>query len=125
MLRRWLKAYARWDDRTATRIARWARTNHLAAVLWYLFMMGLLAVLLPTLWFVRAASGAPLGTFVRDTTIATAAVGVCVTIVLALMIRRQRRQLIHERLQAGLCEQCGYDLRESRERCPECGAAVS
>ena len=31
-----------------------------------------------------------------------------------------RRQL--SRLNHGLCPECGYDLRASPERCPECGA---
>jgi len=35
-----------------------------------------------------------------------------------------RRQTVEQRHAAGCCLQCGYDLRESRERCPECGAVV-
>jgi len=34
----------------------------------------------------------------------------------------KQRKLTRRRL-AGLCDQCGYDLRASGERCPECGAA--
>jgi hypothetical protein len=35
--------------------------------------------------------------------------------------KRYKRQF---RLARGLCASCGYDLRESGVRCPECGAAV-
>ena len=34
-------------------------------------------------------------------------------------VRRRR-----ERKKLGLCLKCGYDLRGSKERCPECGEAI-
>jgi hypothetical protein len=37
-----------------------------------------------------------------------------------ILIRRRRRR--RRRLAAGLCVACGYDLRASPGRCPECGA---
>ena len=37
-----------------------------------------------------------------------------------LMKAREER-----RRQKGLCPNCGYDLRETKDRCPECGAVPS
>lgn len=49
----------------------------------------------------------------------TAAIGGAVQ-----MVRGEFRRVFDERFNRGLCLTCGYDLRGSKERCPECGHAA-
>ena len=50
------------------------------------------------------------------------AVALVVTIPLSLRLARLLRR--HRRMAAGHCPGCGYDVRASPERCPECGEFV-
>ena len=43
----------------------------------------------------------------------------------AWSISLHRRLRASRRLHKGQCVRCGYDLRASKDRCPECGAAIA
>jgi hypothetical protein len=54
-------------------------------------------------WFLSSLAGLPLG--------------LCLMLIGRRLVRRQRRKRRR-------CERCAYDLRESKDRCPECGTPI-
>jgi hypothetical protein len=43
----------------------------------------------------------------------------------AAHLRRRERRHVLAQLATGHCPRCGYDIRATRERCPECGTILS
>jgi hypothetical protein len=41
-----------------------------------------------------------------------------------IFLARRATHRVNRRLAGGLCPNCGYDLRASKDRCPECGCAI-
>ena len=117
MLRRLARAYRSWDDRTYQRVAtsRWTPIVGMA-VLW-----GCVLLLPWLVWQVRAMTGRTSKELVVISLACSLFGGVLGTIGLH---RHSRRRLAEERRRAGLCDRCGYDLRDSYYYCPECGQSL-
>jgi hypothetical protein len=73
-------------------------------------------------WITDRYGGKPVRTLVIPYWFPTFAGGL-LPAVRARRIGRARAK--DRRLRAGLCVRCGYDLRATTGRCPECGTAVS
>src|SRR6266496_3989307 len=51
------------------------------------------------------------------------AIGLALTVIAVWRFRRARRPW--KRLKLGLCPACGYDIRATPDRCPECGSVTN
>lgn len=104
----------------AERLTRLALLTYFAAMalFWGVMLAGPLAVLVPWLLGVAAVSVSFL--LIESIGLAAAAAGRrCAR---ALIKRTASGQCRAGVFPAGICPTCGYDLRETRTRCPECGA---
>ncbi|HEY2587267.1 MAG TPA: hypothetical protein VGI81_16090 [Tepidisphaeraceae bacterium] len=62
---------------------------------------------------------------VFDLTLDWVAVGLCAPAVLWAGLAWQRKHRRRKLLGAAICTTCGYDLRASQDRCPECGTPIT
>ncbi len=49
---------------------------------------------------------------------------IAIPLTLPATVRATRERRQRRRIKNGQCANCGYDLRETPQRCPECGTAV-
>jgi hypothetical protein len=117
-----------WLERTNDRISLWTdRTgNHLEfpvrVIFWLVFLPGLLLLLGGT-YFPNRLS-AHLYAFLVNEPLGYVVLMLSMMLLFAKALLsgyRTPQKLKAARKRAGLCFACGYDLRESGGRCPECG----
>jgi hypothetical protein len=53
-----------------------------------------------------------------------AVLGYLLLLMLTLLLPYHAQRKQRQRREMGLCLHCGYDLRASKERCPECGTPI-
>lgn len=78
--------------------------------------LGLGAVALAVMLYPHAAAALHIGDYLPS--IACVIIGIPLAVVMFRYRRTMRRMI------AGKCVTCGYDLRESADRCPECGTPI-
>ena len=72
------------------------------------------------IWLLRQPLGNPPSELLFSTHIPFWVIGTAVLPVLWVLLRRRQRPLRRQ----GACPTCGYDLRASTARCPECGTSI-
>lgn len=101
--------------------------HRLVQALWALCLLGNVVLLVFALRAFRSllpmAQGMPLSRiWVLYAIPALPGIGIVSAIVVLHFLAARRRQQV--RAAQGLCLHCGYDLRSSKQRCPECGVAT-
>ena len=92
----------------------WSRWGRFAVGVLPVYVVGLLLLELSRYFLNR-------GLTLRGRVAEVAAVVTMAAGIAALLFQHLRRLARSDRLTAGFCPACGYDLRASPSRCPECG----
>jgi hypothetical protein len=76
-------------------------------------------------WQQMNLTSPPLERLYREVVLPYWALAASLAIAPAAWWLRRRAGRRHDRVAAGLCPECGYDLRASPDRCPECGTPAA